>query len=718
LTQATATYTKALEVNPAHVEALLARAGIALDQNRAADVKKDLAEVRKLAPREPRALYLGAVLADREGDNKAAKAALAEITGLIDPVPIEFMRYKQQVLILGGLAHHGLGQREKAKPYLEAVQREQPGSPVSKLLGQIHLADNNVDRAIESLEGYLRNFPTDAQALSLLASAHMSQGRHTRAAQIMRDALKVQDKPELRTILGMSLVRGGRNQDATQELEAAFAKDPKQVQAGVALVGLYLSEKKTKKAVDTAEALAKRLPSQPGVLNLLGTARAQAGDASKARAAFEQALKLDPAFIDPQLNLARLDIAARQPEAAVARLNAILKSNDKHTETLIEAGQFFAQRGKTEEATRLLSRAADLSTSPNDLQAASALFEHHLRGGRLLPAQEAAKSLSAKAPEDVYVLMANARVAIAAKNVEAARPFLVNAARLANFDAAQLTKIALLQMAAGDAKAASYTLTKAVQGDPGHVPAQALLADAEIRLGDLAAAEKRARDILQRNPKLAVGHALQGDVAVARGQSAAAIEAYRKAQQLEPSSANVLRLYRSLAFKDLAAATNLVDQWLKANPQDAAARRVQADSLFRSGNAAAARVSYEQLLKIAPNNADALNNYAHALLALKDFEAANKAAAAALAAKPDAAYIIGTAGWVAFKSGQTDRAMQLLRDARLRDPANSDTRYFLAAALAGVGRKGEAREELTAALQGGTGFASAKDAQELLGTLK
>ncbi len=718
LAQAVATYGKALELNPAHVESLLARAGIALDQNRAADAKKDLAEARRLYPKEPRALYMGAVLADREGDSKAAKAALSEITNLIDPVPIEFMRYQQQVLILGGLAHHGLGQREKAKPYLEAVQREQPGSPVSKLLGQIHLADNNVDRAIESLEGYLRNFPTDAQALSLLASAHMSQGRHARAAQIMRDALKVQDKPELRSILGLSLIRGGRNQDATAELEAAFAKDANQVQAGAALVGLYLADKKNRKAVDTAEALVKRLPAQPGLHNLLGTARAQAGDAVKARAAFEQALKLDPAFIDPQLNLARLDIAARQPEPAVARLNAILKTNDKHIETLIEAGQLYAQRGKTDDANRLLARAADLSTAPGDLQAGLALFEFHLRGGRIPAAQEAAKRLLAKAPEDVIVLLASARVAIAAKNPEAARPVLVNAARLANFDAGLLTKIALLQMGAGDAKAAAYTLSKAVQGDAGHLPAQALLVDAELQLGDLVSAEKRAREVAQRNPKLAVGHALLGDVAAARGQAPAALEAYRKAQQIEPSTSNVLRVYRVLALKDYASASTMVDQWLKNHPQDAAVRRVQADSLLRSGNTAAARTSYEQLLKSLPNDADALNNYAHALLALKDYPAATKAAAAAMAARPETPRFIGTAGWVAFKSGQIDRALQLLRDARLRDPNNADTRYYLAAALAGAGRQTEARDELKTALQGGTGFASANDAQELLRTLK
>jgi Flp pilus assembly protein TadD len=90
----------------------------------------------------------------------------------------------------------------------------------------------------------------------------------------------------------------------------------------------------------------------------------------------------------------------------------------------------------------------------------------------------------------------------------------------------------------------------------------------------------------------------------------------------------------------------------------------------------------------------------------------------ALTLKPAAPHILGTTGWAAFKAGQTDRALQLLRDARLRDPDNAETRYFLASVLASTGRSAEARQELEAALAGGRNFASAKDAERLLGTLK
>jgi cellulose synthase operon protein C len=106
------------------------------------------------------------------------------------------------------------------------------------------------------------------------------------------------------------------------------------------------------------------------------------------------------------------------------------------------------------------------------------------------------------------------------------------------------------------------------------------------------------------------------------------------------------------------------------------------------------------------------------LLRLKDVAGAQRAADQALAARPDAAHVLGTAGWMAYQAGQNDRALQLLRDARLRDPANPDTRFYLATVLARTGRSGEAREELQAALRTTPSFASAREAQALLNTLR
>lgn len=716
LSAALPAYDQAIKLQPGHVEALLARAGVHLDQNRLTLAQRDIAELRRSQPREPRGAYLSAVMAEREGQAKAARAALADITGLLDPVPMEFMRYRPQLLILGGLAHYGLGQREKAKPYLEAVQRDQPGSAASKLLAQIHLADKNVDRAIESLEAYLRATPNDTQALILLASAHMSKGRHARATQILREALRGQDSPPLRAVLGLSLIGAGKATDATAELEAAYKKDPAQIQAGSALVSLYLHARQTKQALGIAESLLKQQPAQPGLHNLLGLARAQAGDSVRARAAFEQAVKLDAHFIDPQLNLARLDVQTRAYDAAAARLSGILQAHEMHVEALLEMGLLAERRGQMAEATRWLEKAADHS-GPAELGPALMLVDFHLRGGRFGAAQEAVKRLDLKAPEDLLVLTANARVNLANKNAVGARSYLTKATRVANFDAPMQTRIALLQLAADDARGAAYSLSKALSAQPEYLPAQALMTDAEIRLGELARAEQRAREIVARHPKAGVGHGLLGDIAMARRQTAAAVEPYRRAHQLESSSDSLLRLHRALALIDGPGASLLAEQWVTSHPQDLAVRRALADGHARAGNLPAARAAYAALIRVAPDDAEALNNYAHVLLQLRDPAAAG-IAQQALAKKPEAAHIIGTAGWVAFKAGQPERALQLLRDARLRDPANPDTRYFLAAVLASTGRATEAREELETALRGGQSFASAKDARQLLATLK
>ncbi|MGS0758854.1 hypothetical protein ACVBEH_31345, partial [Roseateles sp. GG27B] len=63
-------------------------------------------ELQLLAPDDPRGVYLGALLAERAGDIAGARAALKNVTELLDPVPIEFIRYRSQALMLNGLAHY------------------------------------------------------------------------------------------------------------------------------------------------------------------------------------------------------------------------------------------------------------------------------------------------------------------------------------------------------------------------------------------------------------------------------------------------------------------------------------------------------------------------------------------------------------------------------------------------------------------------------------
>ncbi len=713
-----AAYDRTLALDPSHVEGLIARAGLSMDAGKLTEAAKDVAELRRIAPTEARGLYLRALLAERDGDAVGARAALREITALLEPVPFDFLRYRPQLLMLAGLAQFGLGEREKAKPFLDAFHRQQPGSPVAKLLAQLHVAEGQPELALEVLDTYLRQQPNDGQALALKASVLMVQGRHAKATALMQESLRQKDSPTLRSVLGMSMIGGGQAGNALAELERAYKADPKQTQAGMALVNLYLRAQQTAKAKAVAEALVRQRPANPGFHNLLGMAKAQGGDSAGAIASYNQAIKLDDKFVGAKLNLARLEIAAKSYDAAAARLTALQKSDETNIDILLELALLADRRGQFADAQRWLEKAVD-HAGPRELRPGLGLTEFHLRRANPQAALAAARALTAKLPDELAVQLALARAQLAAGDSTNARATLSNATRTATYDAAVQVEVALLQMAAGNPGGAAYNLQKAFADKPDFLPAHVLMTEVEIRQNEPAKAEARARQIVQKFPQRAIGHTLLGDVSASRGQTAAAIDAYRKAHQTEPSTDTLLRLYNALYAQggDRQPALQLAEQWLKSRPQDRQVRRLLSDSYARLGRYPAAKQSYEAFLKLVPDDPEALNNLANVLLRMKD-PGAQKVAEQALARSASSPPALDTAGWAAHLAGQQDRALQLLRDARLRDPGNAEIRYHLAAVLAATGRRTEARDELEAALKDRRQLESSAAAEDLLRSLK
>jgi putative PEP-CTERM system TPR-repeat lipoprotein len=716
LAGALAAYDKALAADPDLAEARVARAGLLIDLKRDAEASKDIATLLEKTPLEPRGWYMSAVLAERQGKTQAARASLKKVTELLDPVQITFMRYRPQMMMLGGQAHYGLGESEKAKPYFEGFARLQPGTPMSKLLATLYISEGNYDRASETLEQYLRAVPNDPQAMALLASAYMGKGRNARAAELMQLALRTNDAAELYTAYGMSLLGSGQSASALTQLETAYRKDPAQTQAAFALVELYLRSGQTAKAIPIAQALVNRQPVNASYQNLLGVAKAQARDLPGARTAYEAAMKLDPTLLQANLNLARLEMGANNLERAQALLSGVLKTDEGNTEAMYELALLAQRVNRPEEALRWLQRAYDLA-GVKDLRASLALVELHLRAGRRPEALKAAQGLAVNAPESLPVMMALVRAQIANGDAAGAKATLTTANRIAPFEAPVHVEIALLNVSIGNLPAAAYSLGKALQAKPDFLPALVLQADVETRQGEFAKAEQHAQQIIKREPKQAIGYTLLGNLATARKLNGPALEAYRKAHQLQPSFDTLQQLFAATSAVDAKAAVALMEQWVKAHPADTAPHKLLAEAYFRGNNLPAARQEYQRLRELAPNDASVTNNLANVLLRMNDPQAL-AVAEQALAAAPQSPTVIDTAGWAAYQAGKLDRAVQLLRDARLRSPEQPEIRYHLAMALVKTGRKAEALSELEFALRDRRGFDGRADAEVLMRTLK
>ena len=575
---ALAAYDQSLKIDDGHTEARVARAGLLIDLKQTAEATQDLGLLARRSPGEPRAAYLRALLAERNKDTPAVRDALKQVTNLIDPVPVEYIRYRPQLLMLNGLSHYGLNELEKAQQYLEAFQKVQANSAASKLLAQIYIGQNNLVRAVEVLETYLRAQPADSQALTMLASAQMSQGRHAKAAALMTEALHSKDAPEFHTTLGLSLIGAGQAGSGIRELEAAIKRDPKQTSAAVALISLYLRSGQANKAVVMAQGLVKQQPANPSFLNLLGLAQGQAGNLTEARAALEQALQLDASMVSAKLNLARLERRAKSFDAASASLAAILAADDKNTEAMIEMAWLAERRGQLADAQRWLEKANDLS-GPREVRWGLALTDFHLRNNQAAAALPVAKTMATKAPEDLLVLFALARAFLANGDNAGARSSMTTATRVADYNPSLQVQIATLQLAAHNVNGAAYSLEKALATRADFLPALALMTEVELRQNEPVKAAKRALAITTKHPKRAIGHSLQGDIAVARGQPRLALEAYRRAHQLEPSTETLLRLFRALSSQgEGQPALQLAEQWIRTHPKDALTPMVLAEA--------------------------------------------------------------------------------------------------------------------------------------------
>lgn len=715
LDAAMADYAKALSLDAKHAETLIARAGIFIDRNQLKEAGQALEQLKTAAPKEPRAAYLRALVAERENQPAVAKAALLEVTQLLDPVPIAYVQYRPQLLMLNGLSHYGLNEPAKARQYLEAFLKVQPNSPVVRLLARIHMNEGNTALAIPLLETYLRNNPDDGLALNLLGSAYMSQGKTARATQFLQEAIKKQDRPEFRAALGLSLLGNGNTEGAITELETAWRRDPGQVSAGMSLAQLYAQQNRLPQALALVRDMVKRYPTHPGLQHQLGDMLLRSGKASEARPAYEKALSLNPKLPASRLQLARMDIEANQIAAAEQRLAALLRDMPKNSDAMAEMARVTERKGQSEEAMRWLLRARDASDR-KDMRWNLALMEFNLRQGKPQQALEEGKIALAKQPGDLTTQLLYARAQLALGDANGARATLGGATRVADFNAPQQTDIARLQLAAGNTDGAAYSLSKALSGQPGFIPAEALMVQVEQRQGNLDKAEARARQIAQKLPNQALGHSLLGDVALARKNPAAALTAFRQAHKVEPGTGTTLTLMNLLAGQNQAnEALDVGRQRLRQAPGDVAVQLLVGDLHARAGRFGDAATAYKAALKAQPQNAQALNNLANAQLKLKD-PAALQTAQAAHKIAPQNPLVIDTLGWVLFQQGQIEQALPLLRDARLRSPGNPEIRYHLAKVLFATGRKAEARDEAREALKISDRFEGAADAQTLLGT--
>lgn len=711
-------YGRAIAVDPDYVEARVARAGVYLDLGRDAEAEKDLAYLRENAPLEPRGAYLFALLHARRGNQEAANEALLTTATIVDALGDDFVNNNPSILLVAGLSNYGLRQFEKARSYLiRYLKRNPTQAGARKLLGSVLLSEGDYAQAIDVLEPATRYAPEDHKALAMLGVAYMKIGRHGRAAELLEKAKDLSGgAPDVRTRLAFSRLGTGDQDRAIEELAGVMAQEPDDISSGLALGVLHLKRGEYPDAERVAWELVSRDPRNPTLLNLLASAQVGTGDLEGARRSLEGALALDTAFGPARINLGKLDMMEGRIGAAEERFQAVLRDNPDEVTAMLELARVAEQRGQSEEAVRWGEKAR--ASGGGAVRPRLYLVDLYLRQGRQTDALRMAQEAEEKAPEDMDVLAALARVHLAMGKPDIARVIYKRMGQISGYHSRRLYRTAKLQLSVNAVEDALWSLEKAVQGDPSYLAARIAMVEALMRAGKLDRAAEGAQAIIDRYPDRPEGLTLAGDVLARRGQHGEAEQRYLEAMARRERPEIALRIFQARAGAgNMDAAIRFMDDWVRRHPDDMLGRQALAETYLYLGKLDEARRRYEEVVERRPDAPFVLNNLAYIYDRTGDPRAmafAEKAQGLA----PDSPAVNDTLGWMLVRRGDPARGLTYLRNAHIRDADNPEIRYHIAVALDALGRRREARQELRYALAAGQDFADIDDARALMERLK
>jgi len=706
-------YDKALSLDPSHIDARVARAGVLIDLRRDADAMNDLDYLAEHAKREPRSAYLRAVVFERQGNAEGARNSMRETASLVESLSVEYRSANEQLLMLGAVANHGLGALEKAKEFLDTLVRRYPRNAAARrLLASIYLDEGDNARALATVEPVLQLSPNDPQASLLAGRAHLGERRYQQANGFLTLAAEQLKGADARFALGLSQIGLGQRDQGLENIELATRAAPARLDMAGVLTTLYMQKGARKQALSVVARLEKARPEDVGVMNLVGSTRAAAGDLEGAETAFRRVLALAPESVAAKLNLSKIEMATGRLDLALNDLMALNQAHPEDTRVMYELGRAYQQRGDLKPAIDWLRKAA--AKQPDQRQPGLALVEALSQSGQAREALTVASEVAIRHPEDLVVLAVLGQAALANGDPKAARQTFRNMTRIAGFDPDAQVRVGRLMLNAGFLDDAAYNVSKAKTARADFVPAHALAIDIALERND---AEKAKAELAQYRALVPANDAqvprYEAMIAIAAGDDAAALKVFRQLHAKRPDAGTAINLAAvQQRVGDLAAAEDTLRGAL-VREETPAVLDALAQVLEQRGELLVARDIYRRLFELTPEHAERLRRYALLQLAIKDPGAAATATRARELA-PDQALMTDTLGWIHLQTGDVEAALAALRDARLRAPEIPSIRYHLATALARSGRSGEAKAELQAALAASDAFPGRDEAAALL----
>ncbi len=447
----------------------------------------------------------------------------------------------------------------------------------------------------------------------------------------------------------------------------------------------------------------------PGNVDLLREFAATLGDAGQTIEMLDTTRKilvLDPANADAFFLQAVLAARAKNYDLARSLLYRTQGKLDKVPAVMLLTAALELQSGAAEQA---ISRLEDIvKEQPGNLKAQRLLGAALWKAGDSESTIAALQKIANRSDADSYTLSVIGRAYEAEGKRGSAATYLDRASQPIRGDAVPFEM-------AGDLN----RLAKASVGPSTNAEFAVPYINRLVLAGRAGEALGHAQRLRALNPGAPAAHVLVGDSLMALGRAQDAVVAYKDAAGIRFNEPIALRLIDALGRAgNQAEALRVLDLFLSQNPRSVPGLLLAADHFMVSGQWDRAVTILESLrFRLGNRDATVLNSLGWAWFNKGDPAKAAQFTGAAYGMVPSNPAFADSYGWILYKTGSNkEGGASLLEKAVATAPNHPGLRYHLGQALAGLGRKDEAKVHLRMAANE-PDFPDAKAAAKLLAGL-
>jgi cellulose synthase operon protein C len=688
---------RALEIQPrstlAHAEAL----SILFEGGDRKALREQLNKMEAALPKHPDTFLYRAQLLYLDNNLSDARSLLQELTKL--------RSRDVRVLLLAAKVELRIGSIATAERYLnDALQLAPQLTTARLLLAGALLRQGQGDRALAALQPLIERDPPDPNALAAAAEATLYKGDFAKAQQLLRRAAQADpNNQRLRAALALAAISRGDTSSGMAELESVAAKSESDNFAALALLAEHVKRGDTAAALRTVATLAERMPQQALPHYLRGQILMSATRFVEAREPLEAALKAEPAYYPALASLLVIDEIENKPELARSRVEAFLKNQPQHVQATLDLARMQLLARQPQEGIVALLQGT-IQKHPLEAAPRVSLAALYLHTGDPKRAIGVAQDGLALLPDHADLLDILGQAQLRTRSYQQA---------MATFRRLQVSqpqspmphlRQAEVLLSQGERAGARQAVRRALQVEPGNVASELRLAELALAEKDYAEAAVVAQRLSSTHPTDPRGPSLEGTVALRAGKPAVALEHYRKALARAPLAQAAVGQHLALvALGQAGEAASFAARWQKDQPRDLTFILHLGNQAVKARDWAAAETHFRAALGLDAGLPLANNNLAWALLQ-QNKPGAMPFALAAQKATPESPEIGNTLANAYLADGQFTRAIGLAEAILAKNRDFHAARLTLARAALANKDVARARRELEALAWQGVKF--------------